>query len=104
MKHLAAAMIGLMLALGVAGTARAQVIPAPTAPPVPQPPPPPPPKIEVPPVPKMDAPPPTRPPPRVQRQSQRSFGDRIANCLADGAAAGLGPNERADYSRACAKR
>lgn len=102
MKHLTALIVGLSLALGVAGPAVSQVIQGPTAPPIPQPPPPPPPKIEVPPVPKMDAPP---TPPRAQKQSsRRSYGDRVANCLADGAAAGLGPNERADYSRACANR
>jgi hypothetical protein len=60
----------------------------------------PPPKIEVPPIPRMDAPPrynyapPSRP----------SFSDRVTTCLQEGAAAGLGPNDRATYSRACANR
>jgi hypothetical protein len=63
------------------------------------PPPPPPPKIEVPVVPKMDE------MPRQARRSPRpSFGDRITSCLQDGAAAGLGPNARAAYSRACANQ
>jgi hypothetical protein len=64
----------------------------------PPPPPPPSPKIEVPVVPRMDAPlrqdylPPPRP----------SFSDRVARCLDEGAAAGLGPADRAAYSRICA--
>jgi hypothetical protein len=66
----------------------------------PPPAPPPPPKIEVLVVPQMDAP---------MRQNptsapRPSFGDRITTCLDEGAAAGLGPNERAAYSRACANR
>lgn len=66
----------------------------------PPPPSPPPPRIEVPVVPKLDAMPsqPTAP------LSRRSFGDRITDCLQDGAAAGLDPNDRAAYSRACANR
>ncbi len=64
----------------------------------PLPPPPPPPKIEVPVVPQMDAPPRQNylPAPRP------SFGDRITTCLNEGAAAGLGPSDRGEYSRACA--
>jgi len=38
---------------------------------------------------------PTRPP---------SFSDRVVGCLQQGAAAGLGPNERAAYSRSCANQ
>jgi hypothetical protein len=66
----------------------------------PLPPPPPPPKIEAPVIPQMDAPlsqnyaPAPRP----------SFGDRINRCLDEGAASGLGPNERAAYSRTCANQ
>lgn len=67
----------------------------------PPPPAPPPPKIEVPAVPQMDAPPSQ---PRVQESPRGSFGDRIRRCLEEGAAAGLGPNERAAYSRACANQ
>jgi hypothetical protein len=64
----------------------------------PLPPPPPPPRIEVPVVPKMDAPLryDYRPAP------QPSFGERIARCLDEGAAAGLDPADRAAYSRSCA--
>jgi hypothetical protein len=66
----------------------------------PMPPPPPPPKIEVPVVPQMDAP---------MRQNyapapRPSFSDKITTCLDEGAAAGLGPNDRAVYSRSCANR
>ena len=68
-------------------------------PPLPSPPPPP--KIEVPAIPQMDAPP---SPPRVQGLQRGSFSDRIAKCLDDAAAAGLGPSERAAYSRACANQ
>jgi len=35
---------------------------------------------------------------------QKSFGERVTKCLDEGAAAGLGPNERATYSRNCANR
>jgi hypothetical protein len=68
------------------------------------PPPPPPlpmPKIEVPVVPQLDAPPQQ---PRVQSSPRGSFSDRISRCLDEGAAAGLGPSERAAYSRACANQ
>lgn len=68
---------------------------------VPPPPPPPPPRIEIPAIPKMDAPPQQ---PRVNVSPRGSFGDRITNCLHEAAAAGLGPSERAEYSRACANR
>ena len=68
---------------------------------LPPPPAPPPPRIEVPPIPKMDAPPSQ---PRVNVNPRGSFSDRITNCLNDGTAAGLGPSERAEYSRACANR
>ncbi|WP_249225261.1 hypothetical protein [Tardiphaga alba] len=40
----------------------------------------------------------------VPKQAPPSFGDRVTNCLQQGAAAGLGPNERAAYSRSCANR
>ncbi len=33
-----------------------------------------------------------------------SFSDRVVGCLQQGAAAGLGPNQRAAYSGACANR
>src|ERR1700761_6169416 len=79
--------------------AQIQVIPpggSPFNPPLP--PPPPSPKIEVPKIPQMDAPASQNylPAPRP------SFGDRVTTCLEEGAAAGLGPADRAAYSRACA--
>lgn len=67
-------------------------------PPVPLPAPPPPPSMAIPKVPKMgETPPPQRAAPR-----RGSFGDRVTRCIEEGAAMGLGPNERAAYSRACA--
>ena len=95
--------VGAVLwALMAVSTASAQVIPPGGSqfnPPLP--PPPPPPKIEVPAIPKMDA---TLPVPQVQGLQRGSFGDRISKCLEDGAAAGLGPSQRAAYSRACANQ
>jgi hypothetical protein len=66
----------------------------------PPPPPPPPPKIEAPVIPQMDAP--LRQ--NYQPAPQRSFGDRINDCLDQAAAAGIRPGRRAAYSRACANR
>jgi hypothetical protein len=90
------------MALVVVNTASAQMLPPGASqfnpPPLP---PPPPPKIEVPVVPQMDAPPSQ---PTVQPSERGSFGDRISTCLDEGAAAGLGPGERAAYSRSCANR
>jgi hypothetical protein len=89
-------------ALIVVNTASAQMLPPGASqfnpPPLP---PPPPPKMEVPVVPQMDAPPSQR---TVQPSERGSFGDRINSCLDEGAAAGLGPGERAAYSRSCANR
>jgi hypothetical protein len=67
----------------------------------PPPAPPPPPRIEVPVVPQLDTLPTA---PKAQIESRGSFGDRVTGCLQDGAAGGLGPNERAAYSRSCANR
>ena len=61
----------------------------------------PPPKIEVPVVPQLDAPPAQ---PAVQPSGRGSFSDRINTCLDQGAASGLGPNQRAAYSRSCANQ
>jgi hypothetical protein len=68
----------------------------------PLPPPPPPPSLAVPVVPKMDVPSPQN----VPDVPRESFSDRISGCLDEdeGAAAGLGPADRAAYSRACANR
>ncbi len=65
----------------------------------PPPPAPPPPSMAIPVVPRLDAMP-TQP----NVPARRSFGDRITDCLADGAAAGLDSGNRAAYSRACANR
>lgn len=95
-----------IVAAPTGGSAHAQVqpmnqpLPSPSLN-VPPPPPPPPPRIEIPAIPKMDAPPRQ---PRVNVNPRGSFGDRISNCLHEGAAAGLGPSERAEYSRNCANR
>jgi hypothetical protein len=58
------------------------------------------PRIEVPVVPKLGE----AQQPRVQSAPRRSFHDKITQCLDDAAAAGLGPNARAAYSRNCANR
>jgi hypothetical protein len=91
----------VILALSAQG-AFAQVIPPGGSlynPPLPAPPPPP--KIEVPAIPKMDELP-TRS--YAPIAPQQSFGERISKCLDDAAASGLGPSERATYSRNCATR
>jgi hypothetical protein len=84
-----------------APAAFAQILPPGGAVLAPPPPPaPPPPSMAVPVVPQLDAMPLRQNAP----PSRRSFGDRITDCLQDGAAAGLGPNDRAAYSRSCANR
>jgi hypothetical protein len=103
-----------------ANPARAQIPPAPgTSPVIPfptAPPPPPPPPITVPQVPQTNSPPKfelqnttpslveqdSPPKPIYKPERRRSFGNRIQRCLDEGAAMGLGPNERAAYSRICA--
>lgn len=94
--------LGVGALLLLTAPAAGQILPLPGNPSVlpPPPPPPPPPKIEVPAVPQMDA------PPRAVRPAARpeSFSDRVTQCLRDAAAAGLGPAERASYSRACANQ
>jgi hypothetical protein len=67
----------------------------------PPPPPIPPPRIEVPRIPKMDEVPAA---PRVSQPRRGSFDKRVRRCIEEAAAAGLGPNERAAYSRACANQ
>jgi len=66
----------------------------------PPPAPPPPPKIEVPAIPQAGA----LPSRSYAPKPQTSFGERVTKCLDDAAASGLGPNERATYSRNCATR
>jgi hypothetical protein len=51
-------------------------------------------------IPQLDAPPRQT----VQSAPQRSFGDRINDCLDEAAAAGVRPSRRAAYSRACTNR
>lgn len=96
-------LIGAMvpaLALGDVAIAQVMIPPGYPASSPPPPAPPPPPRIEVPVVPKMDELPRQNP---VQ-SSRKSFGDRITECLQDGAAAGMDPADRAAYSRSCANR
>ncbi|MBI5127874.1 MAG: hypothetical protein HZA66_00385 [Rhodopseudomonas palustris] len=106
MTRIALLLLAAALMASPGGPATAQVaspglVPS-TLPPPPPPPSPPPPQVYVPQVPKLDAPQPT---PRAQLPNQRrSFGDRITDCLTDGNAARLSPNDRAAYSRACANQ
>jgi hypothetical protein len=102
MKNLSILICAVAAALVAADATPAQVMIPPGGsqfnPPLP--PPPPPPKIEPPVIPQLDAP---------LRQNyapapRASFSDRISRCLDEGAASGLGPNERAAYSRSCANR
>jgi hypothetical protein len=103
MKHASILVCAVTAALVFGNAASAQQIispggsqfnpPLPTAPP--------PPKIEVPAIPQMDAPPSRQ---IVQPAPRSSFSDRIHSCLEEGAAAGLGPNQRAAYSRSCANQ
>ena len=102
MKNLSILICAVAAALVAADAALAQVIIPPGGsqfnPPLP--PPPPPPKIEPPVIPQLDVP---------LRQNyapalRPSFSDRISRCLDEGAASGLGPNERAAYSRSCANQ
>ncbi len=100
MKPVSIFVCAIVVALGGANAAHAQTAIPPGGsqfnPPVPAPPPPP--KIAVPTVPQMNAP--------MQQNyapaPRSSFGDRIQNCLDEGAAAGLGANQRSAYSRSCA--
>jgi hypothetical protein len=91
--------IAVAAALALDGVASAQMLPPGTSQFNPLPPaPPPPPKIEAPVVPQLDA-----PMQQTYTSTPRpSFSDRINTCLDEGAAAGLGPNERSAFSRSCA--
>ena len=101
MKHASRLIAALALTVIFSGAASAQFIPPGGSllnPPLPAPPPSP--RIQAPVVPQMDAPP-------IQNYAPSpspSFSDRISTCLDEAAAGGLGPNERAAYSRACANR
>jgi hypothetical protein len=100
MKYTARMIVAATVAAIIfAGAASAQVIPPGGSqfnPPMP--PPLPPPRIEVPVPPQMDA----LPPQSYAPAPRPSFSDRINRCLDDAAASGLGPNDRAAYSRSCA--
>jgi hypothetical protein len=112
------ALIALVMLVPAAPASAQLIIPPPTgggALIVPTPPAPPPPRIDVPVVPQLDEVPHARGVPVVPKldelpraqhsgRSRRSFSDRVTQCLQDGAAAGLGPNDRAAYSRACANQ
>jgi hypothetical protein len=119
MQMIRSVMVAVAIAFAFAPVAAVSQIPPQQPPSIlpPPPPPPPPPKIEVPEVPRMDSPPPfklqnTTPgrvrtdtvpkTPRVRGSRRSSFGDRVTRCLDEGAAMGLGPNERSEYSRSCA--
>jgi len=93
-----AIIICLATALPLPASAQDPMFPQPNLLP-PPPPPPPPPKMDVPKIPKMDEIP---SPPGVPLRQRGSFSDRVSRCIDEGAAWGLGPNERAAYSRACA--
>lgn len=118
-----AALLGLAGAIMSPAVSHAQVLLQPPGsysaiPPLTAPPRPPPPQIEVPAVPRMNSPPPfalqnttpgtveemTPPKQKLQPQRRPSYSKRVARCLNEGAAMGLGPNERAAYSRACANQ
>jgi hypothetical protein len=102
MKHASIFACALLIALAAGNGASAQQMIPPGAsqfsPPPPAPPPSP--RIEVPVVPQLDAPIQQN----YQSAPQPSFGDRIESCLDEGAAAGLGPNERSNFSRSCANQ
>ena len=98
MKYLSAKICAISLMLIFVDVASAQVM-------VPggsqfSPPPPLSPKIEPPIIPQMDA----SARPNYVSAPRPSFSDRIIRCLDEAAAAGLGPNERAAYSRSCANQ
>jgi hypothetical protein len=102
MKHASIFACALLIAFAAGSSAASaqMILPGASRFNPPPPAPPPSPKIEVPVVPQLDAP--------IQQNyqpaPQPSFGDRIESCLDEGAAAGLGPDERSNYSRSCADR
>src|SRR5713226_2945467 len=99
MKNLSILICAVAAALGAADAALAQVLIPPGGsqfnPPLP--PPAPPPKIEPPAITQLSAPWRQSTPPAPHP----SFSARISRCLDEGAASGLGPHERAAYSRSC---
>jgi hypothetical protein len=101
MKHSSIIICTVVAVLAFGGIASAQMLPPGASRFDPLPPAPPPsPRIEVPVVPQMDAPPTQN----FTSTPGPSFSDRINTCLEEGAASGLGPNERATFSRSCANQ
>jgi hypothetical protein len=99
MKHSSTIICVVLAALAFGGVASAQMLPPGASRFNPLPPAPPPsPKIEAPVMPQLDAPPTQN----FTSTPRPSFSDRITACLDEGAANGLGPNERAEFSRSCA--
>ena len=101
MRHVSISPFVVVVALLIGqGTSAQSLVPgaAPLSPPPPAPPPPP--SMAVPKLPQLDAPPTHD----YKPARRRSFGDRVTKCLDDAAGVGLGPNERAAYSRNCANR
>ena len=102
MRHFSIIAGALASVLVFASAASAQIIP-PTSPvtPIPQGPPP----LPGPTNGAWQAPSVAAPAPTTNVAAPRpSFSERISRCLDDGAAAGLGPNDRATYSRSCANQ
>ncbi len=100
-RFVAAIMVMTAMVVFAPHGAAAQVLGLPTSPSLlpPPPPAPPPPRNEVAPIPQFNAP---LAAPRPNLEQRGSFSDRVGRCLDYGASQGLGPNERAEYSRACA--
>jgi len=93
--------VGLALVLFAGGAAAQQAIIAPGGSQLIAPPPLPPPVPQIPVTPMFGP----RPQPNyVPASPPPSFSDRVVRCLQQGAAAGLGPNDRAAYSRSCANQ
>ena len=101
MKRSVVIFVGLALALFAGGAAAQQPIIAPGGTQLIAPPPLPPPVPQIPVTPMFGP----RPQPNyVPASPPPSFSDRVVRCLQQGAAAGLGPNDRAAYSRSCANQ
>ena len=94
---IAAAALALSLASASPALAQDPTSPPPNLLPPPHPPPTPP-LAEIPKIPKMGEIPTS---PRAALPRQKSFNRQVQECIEEGAAAGLGPNERAAYSRSC---
>ena len=93
--------LGLTLVLLAGGAAAQQPIISPGGSQLIAPPPLPPPVPQIPVTPMFGP----RPQPNyVPSSPPPSFSDRVVRCLQQGAAAGLGPNDRAAYSRICANQ